>query len=158
MSIVADAAAGCADDVRVLVLIVRVPNRPSRSKTILIPSVRRKVCARRDGPVSARGLFGQPYRLMPTCKSSDALPVHFARSAMISHTQAPPGRRPRCSRSRRVSCWNTRPVGLAKKLLAWAPQVQLRDGLMKTIGYFEHLLNSDTKDNRVPLHSAKGGG
>ena len=45
-----------------VILIVRVPNRPSRPKTISIPSVRRKVCARRSRPASARGLFGQPDR------------------------------------------------------------------------------------------------
>src|SRR5215510_5645410 len=31
-------------------------------------------------------------------------------------------------------------IGLAKSLLAWQPQVQLRDGLAKTIDYFERLL------------------
>ena len=46
-----------------VILIVRVPNRPSRPKTISIPSVRRKVCARRSRPASARGFFGQPDRL-----------------------------------------------------------------------------------------------
>ena len=41
-------------------------------------------------------------------------------------------------------------ISLAKELLAWAPQVQLRDGLMKTIAYFEQLLRSDPKDDRLP--------
>src|SRR5262249_54900064 len=50
-----------------VILIVRVPNRPSRPKTISIPSVRRKVCARRSRPASARALFGHPDRLVPTC-------------------------------------------------------------------------------------------
>jgi hypothetical protein len=92
-SVVADAADG-ADGVIQLVLAygrypdVRVPNRPSRSKTISFPSARRKVCARRSRPASARGLFGQPDRLAPTCKRSDALPVHCVLSAMISRTWA----------------------------------------------------------------------
>ena len=84
-----------------VILIVRVPNRPSRPKTISIPSARSGVCARRSRPASARGLFGQPDRvqaaialpptLMPTCKRSDALPVHCARSAMSSRTWAATG-------------------------------------------------------------------
>jgi hypothetical protein len=93
MSIVADAADG-TDGVMQLVLaygryrMVRVPNRPSRPKTITIPTARRKVCARPSRPANARGLFGKPDRLAPTCRRSDALPIHCARSAMISCTQA----------------------------------------------------------------------
>jgi UDP-glucuronate decarboxylase len=48
-------------------------------------------------------------------------------------------------------------ISLAKELLAWTPRVQLRDGLMKTIEYFEQLLRSDPKDERPPIHLAKGG-
>jgi UDP-glucuronate decarboxylase len=33
-------------------------------------------------------------------------------------------------------------IGLAQELLEWTPRVQLRDGLMKTIEYFEQLLRS----------------
>jgi hypothetical protein len=44
---------------------------------------------------------------------------------------------------------------LAKKLLAWEPRVQLQDGLMKTIEYFDQLLRSDPKDERLPTRSAK---
>jgi len=33
--------------------------------------------------------------------------------------------------------------------------VQLRDGLMKTIEYFERLLRSDPNDERLPIRSAK---
>src|SRR5262249_50203497 len=96
ISIVADAADG-ADDVMesvltlAVILIVRIPNRPSRPKTISILSVRRKLCARRSRPASARGLFGQPDRLAPICKRSDALPLHCALSAMISRTSAATG-------------------------------------------------------------------
>jgi UDP-glucuronate decarboxylase len=36
-------------------------------------------------------------------------------------------------------------IRLAKKLLAWEPRVQLRDGLMKTIEYFDQLLRSEPK-------------
>jgi UDP-glucuronate decarboxylase len=49
-------------------------------------------------------------------------------------------------------------ISLAQNLLAWAPRVQLRDGLMKTIEYFERLLRSDPKDERLPIRSAKAGG
>jgi UDP-glucuronate decarboxylase len=46
-------------------------------------------------------------------------------------------------------------IGLARKLLAWEPRVQLQDGLMKTIEYFDELLRSDPKDERLPTRSAK---
>jgi hypothetical protein len=80
--------------------IVPIPNRPSRRKTISIPSVRRKVCARRSRPASVRGFFGQPAHfptmglpatLVPARKRSDALPIHCARSAMSSRTRAASG-------------------------------------------------------------------
>ena len=84
-----------------VILMVRVPNRPSRPKTISIPSARSGVCARRSRPASARGLFGQPHRgpsshsipptFMPICKRSDALPVECVRSAMSSRTWAATG-------------------------------------------------------------------
>jgi UDP-glucuronate decarboxylase len=45
-------------------------------------------------------------------------------------------------------------ISLAQNLLAWAPRVQLRDGLMKTIEYFERLLRSDPRDERLPIHLA----
>jgi UDP-glucuronate decarboxylase len=34
-------------------------------------------------------------------------------------------------------------IGLAQELLKWNPRVQLQEGLMKTIDYFEELLSSD---------------
>ncbi len=46
-------------------------------------------------------------------------------------------------------------ISLAKRLLGWEPRVQLRDGLMKTIEYFDQLLRSDPKDERLPIRSAK---
>jgi len=49
-------------------------------------------------------------------------------------------------------------ISLAQNLLGWAPRVQLRDGLMKTIEYFERLLRSDPRDERLPLRSAKAWG
>jgi UDP-glucuronate decarboxylase len=49
-------------------------------------------------------------------------------------------------------------ISLAQKLLAWAPRVQLRDGLTKTIEYFEQLLRSDPRDERLPIRSAKTAG
>src|SRR5499426_748102 len=45
-------------------------------------------------------------------------------------------------------------ISLAKELLAWAPRVQLSDGLMKTIEYFERLLSSDPRDERLPIRLA----
>jgi hypothetical protein len=83
-----------------IILIVRVPSRPSRPKTISIPSVRRKLCARRRRPASARGFLGQPVlsldtpsalRSAPARKRSAAVPVQDLRSAMISRTQAATG-------------------------------------------------------------------
>src|SRR4029077_9578955 len=73
-TVIADAADG-ADDVRdvsspiTVILIVRVPDRPSRSKTISIPSTRRKVCVRRSRPASARG------SLWPAGPVGDAQPA-----------------------------------------------------------------------------------
>jgi UDP-glucuronate decarboxylase len=49
-------------------------------------------------------------------------------------------------------------ISLAQKLLAWSPRVQLRDGLIKTIEYFERLLRSDARDERLPIRPAKAGG
>ena len=36
-------------------------------------------------------------------------------------------------------------ISRAQEVLAWAPRVQLREGLAKTIAYFEQLLSSDAK-------------
>ena len=49
-------------------------------------------------------------------------------------------------------------ISLAQNLLGWAPRVQLRDGLMKTIEYFERLLRSHPSDERLPIRSAKAAG
>src|SRR5215211_1810191 len=38
-------------------------------------------------------------------------------------------------------------ISLAQELLAWTPRVQLRDGLTKTIAYFEQLLRSPSKSD-----------
>jgi hypothetical protein len=40
-----------------LILIVRVPARPSRVKDISMPSMRRNVCARRSRPARATGIL-----------------------------------------------------------------------------------------------------
>jgi hypothetical protein len=42
-----------------VILIVRVPARPSRLKDISMPSMRRGVCARRSRPARVPGFFGQ---------------------------------------------------------------------------------------------------
>ena len=41
-------------------------------------------------------------------------------------------------------------ISRAQELLAWAPRVQLRDGLVKTIGYFEQVLSADGGRNWSP--------
>jgi UDP-glucuronate decarboxylase len=48
-------------------------------------------------------------------------------------------------------------ISLAKELLAWVPRVQLSDGLVKTIEYFERLLHSSPRDDRLPTRSAQAG-
>jgi UDP-glucuronate decarboxylase len=49
-------------------------------------------------------------------------------------------------------------IGLAQNLLGWAPRVQLRDGLTKTIEYFERLLRQVPRDERLPVRSATAAG
>ena len=49
-------------------------------------------------------------------------------------------------------------IGVAQNLLGWVPRVPLRDGLMKTIEYFERLLRSHPSDERLPIRSAKAAG
>jgi UDP-glucuronate decarboxylase len=41
-------------------------------------------------------------------------------------------------------------ISLAQELLAWAPQVRLRDGLGKTIAYFDQLLRSASESELAP--------
>jgi hypothetical protein len=68
MSIVADAADGADGVMESILTYGRYPDSlwplrsqpPLAAEDDLIPRVRRKVCARRSRPVSARGLFGQP--------------------------------------------------------------------------------------------------
>ena len=43
-----------------VILMVRVPNRPSRPNTMSIPSVRSNVCTRRSPPARARGSLASP--------------------------------------------------------------------------------------------------
>jgi hypothetical protein len=102
------------------------PNRPSRPKTISIPSVRRKVCARRRRPARA-GVFGQPDRFLTwDCRQHWRQPTEgrmsfrsIALGRARSRAHGPPlGRRRRCSRLRRAGCWNKRLQG--------CPQVQMR--------------------------------
>ena len=46
-------------------------------------------------------------------------------------------------------------IRLAQKLLDWTPQVQLREGLRKTIEYFERLLQSAPQEFSPPLQAAQ---
>jgi hypothetical protein len=55
---------------------------PEHAQEALCPAQSARECA---------GLFGQPNRLVPTYRKSDALPVHCALSAMISRTRAATG-------------------------------------------------------------------
>ena len=41
-------------------------------------------------------------------------------------------------------------ISRAQELLVWAPRVQLRDGLVKTIGYFEQVLRADGARHSSP--------
>ena len=83
----------------VLTLIIPVPARPSRENVISMPSVRRKVCARRRRPESARGFFTHAppveisWRALSAHKlrRSDALPVHMVRLTIIVRTQVAMG-------------------------------------------------------------------
>src|SRR6266516_3582025 len=89
-----DGADGCAPGFSgaersgvVVILIIRVRARPSRSKPISMPTFRKKVAARRSLPASARGLSGQVLDLAtrsPTSparapRRSEAVPVHTVR-------------------------------------------------------------------------------
>jgi UDP-glucuronate decarboxylase len=49
-------------------------------------------------------------------------------------------------------------IDLAQNLLGWAPRVQLRDGLIKTIEYFERLLRQAPTDERLSVASATAAG
>src|SRR5262249_40014960 len=79
----------------VLTLIILVPARPSRVNVIYMPSVSRNDCARRSRPESARGFLAHagPHEMSSQAlcahkrRSSDALPVHMVRLAMIARTQ-----------------------------------------------------------------------
>ena len=80
-----------------LILIVRVPARPSWVKDISMPSMRRNVCARRSRPARAPGFFGQPVRSLAVTAEIGAgpqkvcVPIHESHSTMISRTQAATG-------------------------------------------------------------------
>jgi hypothetical protein len=74
-----------------VMLIVRVPARPSRLKHISMSSMRRNVWARRSRPAKAPGLLGQPAPFFVTLslakwatvrRRSEAVPTHLARSAI----------------------------------------------------------------------------
>ena len=48
-------------------------------------------------------------------------------------------------------------ISKAQELLAWTPHVQLREGLTKTISYFEQLLSSKTKTDAPSTMSVQAG-
>ena len=48
-------------------------------------------------------------------------------------------------------------ISLAKELLSWTPRVELRDGLTKTIEYFDRLLSSDVGDGGAPIRLVNAG-
>jgi hypothetical protein len=99
----ADDADGCAPRVSgaagspaVVMRIMRVRARPSRSKPMSMLILRRKVAARRNRPASARGLSGQVFALAirsPAIsarapRSSEAVPVHSVREVITARTTA----------------------------------------------------------------------
>src|SRR5262249_14963109 len=87
------------DFVSEVILIIRLPVRPSRLKAISMPTVLRYVWQRRSRLARARGFFGHPAVLSGTPspaairarRRSEALPVHVLRTAMISRTKAATG-------------------------------------------------------------------
>ena len=86
------------DFVSEVILIIRLPVRPSRPKAISMPTVRRNVWQRRNRPARARGFLGHPAVVSsaPSLaamarRRSEALPVHVLRTAMISRTKAATG-------------------------------------------------------------------
>jgi hypothetical protein len=80
-------------------LAFRVRARPCFSKPISMPTLRRKVAARRNRFAKARGLSGQDFALVmrsPTVKlraprRSDAVPVHTVREVISVRTAAATG-------------------------------------------------------------------
>jgi UDP-glucuronate decarboxylase len=48
-------------------------------------------------------------------------------------------------------------ISKARELLAWSPRVQLRQGLIKTIEYFEKLLETKPRTDLPPIGSAEQG-
>ena len=99
----ADGADGCAPAFSgaewlgvVVMRMIRVRARPSRSKPISMPILRRKVAARRSRPASARGLSGQvldlatrsPATSARAPRRSEAVPVHSVRVAITARTAA----------------------------------------------------------------------
>src|SRR5690606_6444684 len=102
----ADDADGCAPRISgeaglpaVVMRMVRVRARPSRSKPMSMPILRRKVAARRNRPESARGLSGQVLDLATRSpaisarapRRSEAVPVHSVRSVITARTAAATG-------------------------------------------------------------------
>jgi hypothetical protein len=87
------------DFVSEVILIMRLPVRPSRLKAISMPTVLRNVWQRRSRPAKARGFLGHPAVLSGTSspaaigarRRSEALPAHVLRTAMISRTKAATG-------------------------------------------------------------------
>jgi hypothetical protein len=81
-----------------VILIIRLPARPSRLKVISMPAVLRNVWQRRNRAASALGFVGQAVVLLGAIFSSRALrrrseafPTHAVRSAMISRTKVATG-------------------------------------------------------------------
>ena len=88
-----------ADLVSEVILIIRLPVRPSRLKAISMPTVLRNVWQRRNRPARARGFLGHPAVLsgiswpaaIRAARRSEDLPAHVLRTAMISRTKAATG-------------------------------------------------------------------
>ena len=97
----ADGADGCIPrfSTAAEIVMVRVRARPFLLKSISIPTLRRKVAARRIRPESARGVAGQVLArrtVSPTSserapRRSEAVPVHTVRDAISERTAEPTG-------------------------------------------------------------------
>jgi hypothetical protein len=82
LTVVTPLTVGARFSIPALILIVRVPARPSRVKDISMPSTRRNVCPRRSRPSEGGGFFGQLETFLP------AIPL-AARRTRSGHVDKP---------------------------------------------------------------------
>src|SRR4051812_30231878 len=123
----------------VVILMVRVRARPSRSKPISMPILRRKVAARRSRPARARGASGQVFDLAtrsPTTSAraprrSEAVPVHTVRVTMIARTAVAIG-----------SAWSQRKLAVGDALDSGMPKLYTPDPSRQKCSAVSSILNA----------------